>query len=85
MWDRLPLATWSHRTLPPPKAGGVAGCPDHTRVFPSLTVLSFKGTSRNGATGGWGKLQAVATQGLRGDKTPWQSSEAVLALPQMEG
>lgn len=52
----------SQNPAPPYGEGG----PDHTRAFPSLTVLSFKGTSRNGANGGWGRLQTVDSQGLRG-------------------
>ena len=48
------------------RPGRWGGGPDHTRAFLSLTVLAFKGTSRNGATGGWGKLQTVDSQGLRG-------------------
>ena len=63
VWARRLLTTCSHRTPPHPVG---AGGPDHTRAFLSLTVLSFKGTSRNGAIGGWGKLQTVDSQGLRG-------------------
>lgn len=61
VWARRLLTNCSHRTARPLGRG-----PEHTRAFLSLTVLAFKGTSRNGATGGWGKLQTVDSQGLRG-------------------
>lgn len=76
MWDRLPLTKWSHGTLPPPWGGGFP----IILKFSHRLVRSFKGTSRHVATGSWGKLHTVATQGLRGWKTPWHRAMR-LSLP----
>lgn len=60
------------------------GVPITLKFSHPLVIRSFKGTSRNVATGGWGKLHTVATQGLRGWKTPWHRAMR-LSLPPPSG
>lgn len=56
------------------------------QVLPSFTDRAFKGTFRNIATRGWGKLHTVATQGFRGCKTPWHRAMRLsLLLPRGKG
>lgn len=57
-----------------------------SQVLPSLTVISFKGTSRNVATGGWGKGVHSRYPGAKGlQDSMAQSNEAMLGFAQRAG
>lgn len=73
--DSLPLASWSHGILSLPTQG-MFRSPSSS---PIPTVTSLKGTSRNGANGGWVKRYAITMQRLRDSVA--QSSGVSLSSP----
>lgn len=65
--DSLPLASWSHGILSLPTQGMFRS----PSTSPIPTVTSLKGTSRNGANGGWVKRYAITMQRLQDSRTLW--------------